>query len=171
MDLKHSEDFYIRALLNKVKLQEIMGGRVIAIREDEPFSRVEEIFRERHIRHLPIVDDNHKLVGIMTQRDLYRISAPRRDEDGNSVYDKETLDGYVLKHVMTKNPFTLTPNNTVAEALLAIVDKKFGCIPIVDQYRTLVGIVTQIDILRIGAQILREGGPNNSSPKTNLPKK
>src|SRR3989338_663504 len=150
MDLKHSEDFFIRTLLNKVKLQEIMVDRVIAIREDESFSRVEEIFRERHIRHLPVVNSEFKLVGIITQRDLYRITPPRKDDEGKMVYDKEILDGYILKNVMTKNPFSLSPNNTVAEALLVMVDKKFGCIPITDQFKTLVGIVTQIDILRIG---------------------
>ena len=154
--LKYSENFYIRALLNKVKLKEIMVEDPIFLHADDPFSRVEESFRKHHIRHLPIVGDNRKLVGIITQRDLYRISTPRKDEEGNLVYDKETLDSYILKYVMTKDPAVLLPDNTVAEALLLIVDKKYGAIPIVDQHHVLCGIVTQIDILRFGAQILRE---------------
>lgn len=157
MDLKHSEDFFIRTLLNKVKLIEIMIDKVISLNVEDSFSQVEEKFRKYHIRHLPIVNQDNKLVGIITQRDLYRISAPRRDEEGNLIYDKETLDGYILKNVMTKDPFALSPNDTVASALLVMVDKKYGAIPIVDQFKTLVGIVTQVDILRIGARILREG--------------
>ncbi len=156
MDLKHSEDYYVRVLLNKVKLKEVMVQNPITLRVDERFSRVEEVLREKHIRHLPIVDKEGFLVGIVTQRDLYRIQSPRKDEDGNWFYDKESLDNFILEHVMTKNPFTLSPESTVAEALLAIVDKKYGCIPIADKNRRLYGIVTQIDILRFGAAILRE---------------
>ena len=159
MDLKHTEDYYIRSLLNKVRIDEIMTKKVIALGEGEPFSRVEEIFRESHIRHLPIVDGKFRLVGIITQRDLYRIQSPRCDEDGNWFYDKEALDSHILKHVMTKNPMTLRSDNTVAEALLLMVDKKYGSIPIVDKDNILCGIITQIDILKIGAQIIRESKP------------
>ncbi|HOW35987.1 MAG TPA: CBS domain-containing protein [Candidatus Omnitrophota bacterium] len=157
MALKHTENFFVRTLLSKVKLSEIMVEDVIALNVNDPFSRVEELMREKHIRHIPIVDEHFKLAGIITQRDLYRIQPPRKDEEGNWFYDKEMLDKNILRHVMTKNPFTLSPENTVAEALLAMVDRKYGCIPIVDKSQTLCGIVTQIDILRIGAQIIREG--------------
>lgn len=157
MVLRHSEDYFIRTLLGKVRLNEIMVKEVIALNVNDPFSRVEEIMRERHVRHIPVVDEHYKLVGIITQRDLYRIQPPRKDEDGNWFYNKEMLDGNILKHVMTKNPFALNPDHTVADCLLIMVDRKYGCIPVVDKDRILCGIVTQIDILRIGAQIIREG--------------
>lgn len=170
-DLKYSEDFYIRKLLNKVKLVEIMIDKMITIRMDEPFSHVEQKLREHGIRHLPVVDKDYKLIGIITQRDLFRTCPPRKDEEGKLVYDKETLDSYILEYVMTKNPVALTPSHTAADALLLMVDKKFGCIPIVDKYNTLCGIITQIDMLRIAAQIVREGGENGISKKTNETKK
>jgi len=156
MDLKHTEDFYIRSLLNKVKLKDIMVQKVITIDVHEPFSQVEKKLIRYRIRHLPVIENNDKLVGIITQRDLYRIQSPRRLESGDWFYDKETLDKYILKSVMTPNPFTLGTDNTVAEALLAMVDYKYGCIPIVEKDNLLRGIITQVDILRIGAQILRE---------------
>lgn len=164
-DLKCSEDFYIRKLLKKIKLVEIMVDKVITIRVDEPFSHVEKKLNEFHIRHLPVVDKDYKLVGIITQRDLFRTCPPRKDQEGNLVYDQETLDGYILEYVMTKNPLTLTPAHTAADALLFLVDKKFGCIPIVDKYNLLCGIVTQVDILRIGAQIIREGDAAENAKK------
>lgn len=156
MDLRHSEDYYIRTLLNKVKLKEIMAKKVIAIDVKEPFSRVEEKFREFGIRHLPVVREKKILVGIITQRDLYRIQSPRKKIDDKWYYDKQILDSYTLGKVMTPDPLTLKPDNTVADALLMMVDRKYGCIPIVEKKRSLCGLVTQIDILRIGAQILRE---------------
>ena len=154
--MPYAEDYYIRMLLRKIKLQEIMIDKVISIREDEPFSHVEEKFRKHAIRHLPIIDEGYKLVGIITERDLYRICSPRRDEDGNIVFDKETLDAYILKEVMTKNPIALSPNHTLADAILMMAEKKFGAVPVVDKYNSLVGILTKIDIFRLLAQILRD---------------
>ncbi len=157
MELTHSEDFYIRALLNKIKLKDIMVKKVISIGVDEPFSQVEALLRENRIRHLPVVDGSFKLVGVITIWDLYRISTPRKDEEGSLIYDKDTLDSYILKHVMTKDPYALSPEDTVAKALLTMVEKKHGSILIVDNNRKLLGIITQVDILKIAANILREG--------------
>ena len=157
METKNTEDFFIRTLLNRLRLKDIMIKKVIAIDVEAPFSRVEELLRENHIRHLPIISGGKKLVGIITIWDLYRISTPRTDEDGNLVYEKEVLDSYILKHVMTKDPFALGPEDTVAQALLAMVDRGYGSIVVVDESKTLLGIITQVDILKIAANILREG--------------
>ncbi|MFA5060441.1 MAG: CBS domain-containing protein [Candidatus Omnitrophota bacterium] len=156
MELQHSESFYIRTLLNKVKIKEVMATKLITLFVDDPFSLVEEKLRRFHIRHLPVVDKAGKLVGIVTQRDLYRVQSPRKDEEGNWYYDKESLDSFILKHVMTKDPVILFPESSIAEALLLMVEKKYGCIPIVDRNHLLCGIITQVDILRIAAQILKE---------------
>lgn len=151
-----NEVFYVRKLLQEVKLKDVIAPKVIAINVDEPFSHVEEKMREFCIRHLPIVDKDNKLVGIITQRDLYRIQSPHKDEDGNWFYDKELLDTHILKYVMTPDPFTLSFDNHLSDALLHMVDRKYGCIPIVDEGKMLLGVITQIDILNIAAQILRE---------------
>ncbi len=156
MALNHPEDYYIKLLLNKVTLQEIMTTKVIGLHEDEPFSCVEDRFRQFTIRHLPIIDKNNKLTGLVTQRDLYRIQAPRILDDGSWYYDQNSLNTHILKNVMTKNPCTLHPEDAVAKAIMLMVDNKYGCIPIVDKNFYLAGIVTQYDILKVAAQILRE---------------
>ena len=163
MPLRHSENYFIRVLLNNVQLKDIMVEDVISIGIDEPFSHVAEKFHEFKIRHLPVVDINKKLTGIITQRDLYRVCPPRKREDGTWFHDKQSLDNYVLKHVMIKEVETCYPHEPVSKALLLMADKKYGSVPIVDNEKTLCGIVTQTDILRIAAKILREGENNNSS--------
>ena len=156
MELKRPENYFIKKLLNEVKLKDIMTTAVISIREDEPFHRVEEKLKSHRIRHLPVVDVNNRLVGLITQRDLYKIQSPRKLEDGTWYYDRQMLDNFILKHVMAKAVCTLSSEASVAEALLKMVDTKYGCIPIVDDKNMLCGIITQIDILKIAARILRE---------------
>ena len=155
--LKRSEDFYIKKVLKETHLGEIMNTPVVALREDAPFSQVaEKIGGSGGKRHLPIVDQNNKLVGLMTQRDLYKILPPRKLIEGEWFYDKESLDAITLKNVMIKNPLSMHPEDPVGEALLAMVRTKYGCIPIVDKNNILLGIVTQMDILKIAAQIYEE---------------
>ena len=56
MRLKYAEDFYIRALLKKVKLKDVMTSPVIAVNVDAPFREVVKLLEDRRIRHVPIVD-------------------------------------------------------------------------------------------------------------------
>ena len=156
MQFKYSESYYIRILLNKVKLKEIMTSHVISVRVDDHFSLVAEKIEGKGIDHLPVVDRNNKLVGLMTKHDLYKVQPPHKLEDGTWYYDKEVLDGIILKNAMVPNPLVLLPDNTVGEAVLAMVRNKYGCIPVVDKDGLLCGIVTQMDVLKMAVAIMAE---------------
>ncbi len=134
-------------MLRDTPLKEIMVTKVITVRADEAFSHVEEKLRVNKIRHLPVVDKDNKLIGIITERDLYKAVSPRHTEDG-LVYDKSQLDSFVLKRYMTENPLTLKPESPISEAVNLMATRKYGCIPIIYTDGALAGIVTQIDILK-----------------------
>lgn len=130
-----------------IPIKEIMIAKVISIKEDEPFSHVEEKIRTNRIRHLPVVDSDGKLIGIITQRDLLRAAHPHETEEG-PVYDPDELDRFILKHFMTPNPTALHVDDPISKAVKLMAEFKYGAIPIVKSDKTLAGIVTQIDILR-----------------------
>lgn len=134
--------------MDSILVKDIMTPKPIAIDIDSPFSRVEEFFETHQIRHLPVVDDKNVLQGIITQRDLYRINPPRKTMDGDWVYSKEDLDRIILKHVMTRNPLALAPADTLAKVIAVMVTTKYGCLPVVDKDKKIVGIITHIDVLR-----------------------
>ena len=58
------------------------------------------------------------------------------------------LDTFILKNVMIKDPFMLKPQNTLQDAMEYMAQFKFGCVTIVDDYRTPCGIITRNDILK-----------------------
>ncbi len=138
--------------LHKILLKTIMIKEPYTLNVDDPFSRAWDIFKTYHIRHLPIVDDKGILQGILTERDLYRIQSPRISMDGELLYDNEGLDSHVLKSVMIKEVFTLMPDDTLATAIQAVIRRKYGCIPIVDEHKYLVGIITGETILKAVAE-------------------
>ena len=135
-------------MLKDVPLKEFMVTKVISVQSDEPFSYVEEKLRVNKIRHLPVVDEYNKLVGIITERDLYHAISPRRTQEGDDYYDESQLDSFILKEHMTPNPIALRSNSTFSEAVKIMATLKYGCIPIVSRDGILVGIITQIDILK-----------------------
>ena len=68
--------------MRMILVKEVMASPAITINVEEPFRRVEEKFRTLGIRHLPVVDATSRVVGMITQRDLYKTVSPRRTEDG-----------------------------------------------------------------------------------------
>ncbi len=154
-----------RKLLNETTAEEVMSKPVKTLHVDEPFSEVENIFVNHHYRHLPIVNDKRELVGIITQKDLYKLVSPRRavaktieydgDKilDGNSYYSKEILDSYILRHVMTKNVHTLGLKNTIGEVIHSIVSNDISSVVIVDDKRKVLGLVTTFDIMKLADKI------------------
>ena len=159
MRLKYTEDFYIRSLFNKVMISEIMTTPAISLNCEAPFREVVMILQTRRIRHLPLVNKAGEVVGIISQRDVYKLQPPHKNEEGQWVYDLDVMDGFILSSVMTPNPFTLTSQSLLAEAISVMVQRKYGCIPIIDDKKKLCGIITQYDILRIAFDILQEGQP------------
>lgn len=138
----------IKQFLLDTKVREVMISPVITVKETDDFALVQEKIALYDVRHLPVVNETGSVTGLITQRDLYQIHSPRRVEDGSWYYDKEALNQFLLKNVMLPKPFTLKPSNSLYEAIEATVRFKFGCIPIVDDYKKPCGIITRDTILK-----------------------
>lgn len=134
--------------LKKLLLKDVMVPKPFTVGMNESVNTVWEIFYSRGIRHLPVLDDKRVLKGIITLRDLYRTVSPKKTLEGDTFYDKYDLDRYILKHIMIKDVITLASTDTIGKAIDIMVNRKYGCIPIVDKDTKLLGIVTHIDILR-----------------------
>ena len=136
-----------------VPIQEMMESKVITISEDALLAEAAEKMRSHNIRHLPVTDKEGRLTGLFTQRDLFRILPSRMSED--DPIDAEILKRHVLKDVMRRIPEALGPKDPISKAVSLMWDKKYGCVPIVDGDRKVIGIVTAIDILHFAVHFLK----------------
>lgn len=137
-------------------LKEFMTPNPVTLNIDEPFCKVAQVFQERGIRHLPIVNNKGVLMGVMSQRDFHRIAAPELSPSGEYVYNMEELAKYVLKQHIIRQVVALKENDTLETAVTLMADQKLGCIPIVDEERCVVGIVTAIDGLKLLLKLIRQ---------------
>lgn len=133
-------------------VKDIMTRRVIVLTEEENLQKLEEGMERFGLRHLPVVDKG-KLVGLVSHRDLLRASVsnldPVRDER-NWCLLANTFVGEIMKRDVT----SAKPDTPLAEAARTMVEGKFGCLPVIDDDGTLVGIVTESDFLKLTAELL-----------------
>ena len=125
----------------------IMTRNVVTIRAGESLLAATHILKEKRFKHLPVLDGNGALVGVVTDRDLKRASA----SDATTLEVHELLyllDKVKIEQVMTRKPETILATDTVQAAAKRMTEKKIGCLPVLEG-KTVVGIVTKDDLLRL----------------------
>lgn len=101
----------------------------------------DKLMRVERIRHLPVLDDDGRLVGIISQRDLFLNALGF----GTAARDR-TLDSILVKEVMTESVVTTTPETPIPAAAQVMVERKIGCLPVVEA-DVLIGILSESDIV------------------------
>lgn len=135
-----------------MKVKDIMIKEVATLDVNDELSLANDIMRLGRIRHLPVVD-GPRLVGIISERDLFRSSLAQALGYGTQA-SRELMKSLRIKDVMVPQVVTISPETDLCQAVRLMVDRKIGCLPVVDTDR-LVGLITETDIL---LQYLKECG-------------
>jgi acetoin utilization protein AcuB len=128
-------------------MREKIQKNPVTITPEASFFEARNLIHEKGIRHLPVVDKNNSLVGIVTDRDI-REAAPS-DATLLSVQELNYLLGKLkVSSFMTPKPklITITPDTLIEEAVQLMHDNKIGCLPVVEGGK-LYGIFTETDAL------------------------
>jgi len=133
-------------LRGRMKVKDVMVKEVTTLGLNEELSLADDIMKLGRVRHLPVVDDE-KLVGIISQRDLFKASLGSAMGFGEDVR-RDFLKTVVVKEVMIKELITISPEADMKEAGRMMLEKKIGCLPVVEEGDRLVGLITETDILR-----------------------
>jgi CBS domain-containing membrane protein len=129
-----------------LKVNDIMTREVKTLGRNDTLDIARDVMALGRIRHLPVLDDG-KVVGVVSQRDLF--SAGLVAALGYGSRTQTTLLKTVsVKEVMSEPPITVSPEVRVTKAARLMMEKKIGCLPVVEE-ETLVGLVTETDLLRL----------------------
>lgn len=139
------------------KVRSRMKTELVTLGATEKLREAVRLELQRKIRHIPIVDADGKLVGIVTDRDIKRaLPSPLTGSLAREEYDS-VLDETELQKVMTRDPASVPPDATLAEAVQLMFEKKIGGLPVVENGK-LVGIFTQTDALSLCLELLKKAG-------------
>ncbi|HEX2675137.1 MAG TPA: CBS domain-containing protein [Polyangiales bacterium] len=128
---------------------EIMTRNPITLNEEDDLSTVQEEMQNIGLRHIPVVDGK-KLVGLVSHRDLlaHTLHTQRRNSMLDAMAEHEKHERFVAD-IMTRGVKTARIDTPLAEAAGWIATGKFGCLPVVDDDGTLLGIVTENDFVKL----------------------
>ncbi|MBF0279706.1 MAG: CBS domain-containing protein [SAR324 cluster bacterium] len=119
---------------------------LVVLRRDQSLMDASGLIKKHDIRHLPVVDENNHLVGIVTDRDVRKASAS--DATSLDIHELLYLLGKIqVEEIMTKNVVSVPPSMPLEQAAKVMHDRKFGGLPVVEDGK-LVGIITTGDILK-----------------------
>jgi acetoin utilization protein AcuB len=136
-----------------------MTRKVITIGKDADIFEAQEKMAGHHIRHLPVIETDSRLIGIVTDRDIRSALPFSLFKDPSSEKEKVTLSALKIKDIMTENPATISPSYTIQDALLLIQELRVGALPVVDEQNKLKGIISVRDLLRAFTNVLGIGEP------------
>jgi CBS domain-containing protein len=128
------------------KVKDLMTEEVFTLFPDDDLQFLEEALDWQRIRHVPVIDHNQKLVGVLTQRDFLRLAisdlANISKEERRALYKSIKVED-----VMTKEPFTAKPEMSLEQASQMMGEFKIGCLPVTEDAK-LVGILTESDFVK-----------------------
>jgi acetoin utilization protein AcuB len=115
-------------------------------------TQIQGLMSENNIRHVPIVDEAKRLVGLVTQRSL--LSALRAEESDLSQFEVSYILAKIqARHVMVEDVITIDQDVPVEEAARIMADRRIGCLPVM-RGNDLVGIITDNDLFNTMLNLL-----------------
>lgn len=122
-------------------VEEIMNTSVPTLTPSHTINDAITLLKVKKIRHLPIINNEREVVGVVTDRDLKEATpSTLQSVLHNDIYERP------LEEIMTKNPITGHPLDFVEETASIFYDNRIGCLPIVSKGK-LVGMITESDLL------------------------
>ena len=129
-----------------MKIHDIMSTRVVTVEMDNSLKVIKEVFDNTQFHHLMVLTSG-KLIGIISDRDVLKSLSPKVGTAAETERDAATLN--IRAHqIMTRNPIHLRSHQGIFDAVDVFYENKISCIPIVDEARKPIGILSWRDIIK-----------------------
>jgi len=136
------------------QVDELMSTDLLTVRAGDPIELAMRLMQWRHVRHIPVEDEDRRLTGLVTRGDLFRYLADRRDQtDGDAP----------VGDVMCRELVTVPPHTLVSDALAIMRERGLSALPVVRDDR-LIGLVTERDFLGLAARMAASGRSSVEAP-------
>lgn len=136
-------------------VEEIMQTNLKTLTENDSVSSALLLMRHEKIRHIPLINEQNTLIGLITERDMKEVAPNSLFPEKN--HEKLSLP---LKKIIKTNVITAHPLDFIEDIAAVMYEKRIGCLPIVEQQK-LVGLVTSTDILRTFVEITGANQPSS----------
>ncbi|MFB2863859.1 CBS domain-containing protein [Aeromonas sp. MdU4] len=130
-------------------IRDIMTTRVATVSMDDRLNVVRDIFEQAHFRHLLVLEEG-ELVGVISDRDLFRAISPYLDSEAEMTRDTETL-AKRAHQIMSRQLITIAPTLSVRAGVKLMLENNVSCLPVLEN-GALVGIISWKDFLKVALE-------------------
>ena len=128
-------------------IRDIMTTDLVTVAPETSFGETKSLFDKNDFHHLLVVNEEKELIGIISLEDLWQTAYHVSFVTTGQTFSKDWYDNYQVKQMMTKEPMTIDPEDTLGLAADIFKANKFRALPVVDG-KELVGIVTPYDLMQ-----------------------
>jgi CBS domain-containing membrane protein len=132
--------------VGNILVGDVMSTDVFTLGRNDTLSIADDLMKQQRIRHLPVLDADGALCGILSQRDLFRGMLLRSLGYGERA-EQKMLDSFSIKDAMHEDVVTISAKSTLSDAANLMLSKKIGCLPVVEGER-LVGMISEADFVK-----------------------
>ncbi len=131
-----------------ITIDEFMTPEPYTLRETDSIDDARKVMTEKHIRHIPVTDNDNHMLGLVTQRDVLAATEPVN-------VSHEGDPDIRLSDIMIRNVSSIHKTGSLRQAAMYLQSHKYGCLPVVSDDR-LVGIITDTDFIAIAINLLEQ---------------
>lgn len=131
-------------------VRDLMTASVTTIGRNETLKSADDVMRLGRIRHLPVLDDDGSLAGIVSQRDLFHSGLLRALGYGSHARER-ALEESLVKEAMKTEVVTTTPETPLKDAATVMLERKIGCLVVLSRGK-IAGILTEADFVRLALE-------------------
>src|SRR5207245_6437235 len=124
-------------VIGPTEAADVMSAKVVTLRPRHSFSDAVKLMKDRFFRHCAVDDNDGKVVGVISDRDILRALARP------SNWQTKSLD-----QIMTRTPYIVRRETPIGEAVAKMLAKRINCLPVVTDSGAVCGIITSRDLLR-----------------------
>ena len=125
-----------------MKVRKYMSSPALTVKADADYRLAFDVMRAKRVHHLPIVDANGRLVGIVAQRDMIMAATH---------YQNAAVE---MAEVMRRPVISIGPDMPIVEAAQLMMNRQIGCLPVVDEKLAVTGIITESDLFAVFVRLL-----------------
>ena len=134
-------------------VSDLMTADPFAVLHQSTIKEVHDLMREKNIRHIPVIDDQGILKGMLTQKIMVaQIMKIMATYGPNAIERKEKQ--IVAQHIMATDFVSVRPEQSLSDVAQFFVENRHGCMPVVDEEGKLLGILTSSDFVRLAVVFL-----------------
>jgi len=127
-------------------VNQIMSYQIQTVYADDTLALLSEIFEKVSYHHLPVIDENNILIGIISDRDVTMNLSPFAGTDLEEERDLNLLN-QTAGDIMSVDPITVSQSSRIETASILLLEHNFSCLPVVDADGKIEGLFTWKDLL------------------------